>query len=247
MFFCCFSCLLLNFNGNRKEEWERDREREKGCVRTLTAIKAIRQCWHKYLTLRGNLQHVMSRPWLGWTVTPSHITWFHVGEWGGHVSVIHRLHIRGRTMLPLTLISIKPFLWNSVPHRPQLPTCLFSICRWCRILAERAVCETRASVLEMCECVCGCACTSLYLTLDLFRAWWCRFWRRAVYHSAYIIWLFPIDWFKNVFPMLCHCLQIVKGEPPVNNSSLNWKEIYTWNLTCKNHSTLKKQLQSIER
>lgn len=64
---------------------ERDRERERACVKVLTAIKAIQRCWHKYLTLRGNLQHVMSRPWLGWTVTPSHITWFHVWEWRGGV------------------------------------------------------------------------------------------------------------------------------------------------------------------
>lgn len=28
-------------------------------------------------------------------------------------------------MLPLTLISIKPFLWNRVPHRSRLLTCLF--------------------------------------------------------------------------------------------------------------------------
>lgn len=137
LLFFCFCWILMETERERKRE--RDSERERACVKVLTAIKAIRRCWHKYLTLRGNLQHVMSRPWLGWTVTPSHITWFHVGEWrGGHVSALHRLHIRGRTMLPLTLISIKPFLWNSVPHRSRLPTCLFPISRWCRILAERA-------------------------------------------------------------------------------------------------------------
>lgn len=152
--FSPFSFFLLNFKWNGKRA--SDREREKARVKVLTAIKAIRWCWHKYLTLRGNLQHVMSRPWLGWTVTPSHITWFHVGGWrGGLESVLHRLHIRGRTMLPLTLISIKPFLWNSVPHRSRLPTCLFSISRWCRILAERAVGETtRSGRLEVCACVC---------------------------------------------------------------------------------------------
>lgn len=110
-FFWCYCWILI------ETEEESDREGERACVKVLTAIKAVRWCWYKYLTLRGNLQHVMSRPWLGWTVTPSHITWFHVGEWrgGGHVSALHRLRIREWTMLPLTLISIKPFLWNSVP------------------------------------------------------------------------------------------------------------------------------------
>lgn len=71
--------------------------------------------------------------------------------------------------------------------------------------------------------------------------------RRAVCHAANIIWLFLIDRFKNVFPMLYHCLRAVKGDPLVNNSNLNWKEIHTWNFTCtQDHSTLKKQLQCIE-
>lgn len=77
------------------------------------------------------------------------------GGGGVHVSALHRLPIRGRTMLLLTLISIKPFLWNSVPHRSRLPTCLCSISRWCRILAERAASETtRSGLFSVCVCVC---------------------------------------------------------------------------------------------
>lgn len=36
--------------------------------------------------------------------------------WGGCVSALHRHPIRGRPLLPLTLISIKPFLWNRAPE-----------------------------------------------------------------------------------------------------------------------------------
>lgn len=162
--FWCFCWILI------ETEKESDREGERACVRVLTAIKAIRCSWYKYLTLRGNLQHVMSRPWLGWTVTPSHITWFHVEEWrgGGHVSGLHRLHIRGWTMLPLTLISIKPFLWNSVPHRSQFPTCLFALSGWCRILAahaEQAASEnTQSGLFKVCwrAYICLFACPSAW-------------------------------------------------------------------------------------
>lgn len=136
-------------------------KRERVRVKALTAIKAKRRSWHKYLTLRGNLQHVMSRPWLGRTVTPSHITWVLVGGyWGrrGHVSVLHRPHIRGRTMLPLTLISIKPFLWNRAPHRSRLPTCLFPFSWHRRFTAGQLKCL--------------CMWVSLCLMSDLLRAVW---------------------------------------------------------------------------
>lgn len=67
----------------RERQNEGVQKRERARVKGLTAIKAVRRGWHKYLTLRGNLQHVMSRPWLGWTVTPSHITWVLVGGYWG--------------------------------------------------------------------------------------------------------------------------------------------------------------------
>lgn len=44
-----------------------------------------------------------------------------LGGWQwGHVWGARSVDIRGWTMLPLTLISIKPFLWNSIPNRPWL-------------------------------------------------------------------------------------------------------------------------------
>lgn len=141
------------------------------------------------------------------------------------MSALHRLHIRGWTMLPLTLISIKPFLWNSVPHRSQLPTCLFSISRWCRILAERAASEnTRSGLFKVCLRACVCLCVTLLDIRPLKSRW-----SKSREQSCFIIQptsfgFFLIDWFKNVFPMLCHCLQAVKGEPPVNNSNLIGKK-----------------------
>lgn len=91
------------------------------------------------------------------------------GEGGGHVSALHQRRITGRTMLPLTLISIKPFLWNSVPHRSRLPTCFFPFSRRHGIFAEQAALETPRSGATL---KCLCMCVSLCLMLDLLRALW---------------------------------------------------------------------------
>lgn len=119
--------LLFLLNFNREGGKERLRKRERARVKALTAIKAIRRCWHKYLTLRGNLQHVMSRPWLGWMVTPSHITWFLVGrlvggggfEKGGCVSASKTPYQR------TAAAPFNPHLHKAIPLEPCSPkTCI---------------------------------------------------------------------------------------------------------------------------
>lgn len=162
---------------------------------------------------------------------------------GGHVSVLHRLHIRGWTMLPLTLISIKPFLWNIVPHRSRLPTCLFAVSRWCRILAEWAASETRSGPFK--ACLRPGAWMSLHLTSDLLRAWWCK----SMKQSCFIIQPTSFGCFPSIgSKMFFQCYVIVCrpsrvsplwiipaliGRKSIHGTSLAHRITVPWRNNCK--------------
>lgn len=120
----------------------------------------------------------------------------------GDVSALHRHPIRGRPLLPLTLISMKPFLWNQAPRR--LTTASHPDTHLQVVLNP----SRNKLPLRLQHGACFGECESVLqvgTSRDPELGVW--FWgeerekreQRAVYHSADIIWLFPIDLAQKCF------------------------------------------------